>query len=386
MGHISIEGLTQLKGLVTSIDCDDKEHELPFCKGCIYGKQHRQPFEKKDAKRATETLGIIHTDVCGPMKTESISGAKYFLMFIDDKTRKTFVYFLRSKDQVFTKFEEFKALVENEMGKHIKILRSDNGGEYINKHFNTYLKAKGIHHQTTIPYTPQQNGVAERANHTIVERARSMLHDKELTYEYWAEAVATAIYLKNRSPTTALQNITPKEAWSRMKPTVKHLRTFRCKAYAHVPDERRTKLEPKSVECIFMGYDGNSKAYRLFDPKKRTIIKSRDVRFDEEEMKPTHTIEPTCQTDCEEDPNDSEDERNGEAQTDGDTVVVEIKQPRRSRRESRPPTRYGEEFTVARIAVSDYDEPQDLQEVLARPDAKQWEQAAQMEYDSILEN
>jgi transposase InsO family protein len=183
MGHLGIESLKQLKGLVDGIVCENKL-ELPLCKGCV--------------------------DVCGPMKNESIGGAKYFLTFIDDKTRKMFVYFLKSKDQVFAKFQDFKA-----------------------------LKAKGIHHQMTVPYTPQQNGVAERANRTIVERARSMLHDQELGYEFWAEAVNTAVYLKNRSPTTALQNVTPEEA----------------------------KLEPKSIECVFVGYDTNSKAYRLFNPR-----------------------------------------------------------------------------------------------------------------------
>lgn len=106
MGHIGIENLKQLKGLVTGIDCSEAERELPLCKGCVYGKQHRQTFESNSAKRATEILGIVHTDVCGPMKTESIGGAKYFLTFIDDKTRKTFAYFLQSKDQVFARFEE----------------------------------------------------------------------------------------------------------------------------------------------------------------------------------------------------------------------------------------------------------------------------------------
>src|SRR5215469_9456007 len=110
------------------------------------------------------------------MKQVSLGGAKYFLTFIDDKTRNTFVYFLKSKDEVLKYFQEFKALAENQTGKRIKILRSDNGGEYVSHAFKAYLKSNGIHHQTTVAYTPEQNGVAERANRTIVERARSMLH------------------------------------------------------------------------------------------------------------------------------------------------------------------------------------------------------------------
>ena len=134
------------------------------------------------------------------MSVDSIGKAKYYLTFIDDKTRMTFVYFIKHKNEVFGKFLEFKAYVEKQTGKRIKTLRSDNDGEYVSHKLATYLKTRGIAHQTTVPNTPEQNRVAERANHTINERARNMLNERHLSQEYWAEAVNTAIYLKNRSP------------------------------------------------------------------------------------------------------------------------------------------------------------------------------------------
>ena len=120
------------------------ETKIGLCKGCIHGKQHCTPLPNEGGKRATELLELIHTDVCGPMSTNSIGGARYFVTFIDDKSRKTFVYFLRTKDQVFTKFKEFRAMVQIQTGKRIKALRSDNGGEYISKNFQKYLKLSGI--------------------------------------------------------------------------------------------------------------------------------------------------------------------------------------------------------------------------------------------------
>ena len=118
------------------------------------------------------------------------------------------------------------------------------------------------------PYMPEQNGVAKCVNRTIVEMARSMLHERQLDYEFWAEAVMTVVYLKNRNPTKALDK-TPEEEWSGSKPTVDHLQPFGCVAYAHVPVQKRTKLDSKTVEGIFVGYCVKSKAYRIFDPKKK---------------------------------------------------------------------------------------------------------------------
>ena len=155
---------------------------------------------------------MIHSDLCGPFEVESIGGSKYFMFFIDDATRKVFVYMLKSKDEAKTVYEKFKSMVQRQSGRQIKIFRSDNGREYVNASMKASMERDGICHQTTCTYTPEQNGVAERMNRIIVEKVRSMLNDAQLPKRFWAEEVNPAVYLINRSPTRALNDITPEEA------------------------------------------------------------------------------------------------------------------------------------------------------------------------------
>ena len=176
---------------------------------------------------------------------------------------------------------EFKNNVEKQSGYYIKCLRTDRGGEYISNDFIKFCKDYGIKRQLTTSFTPQQNGVCERKNRTIVNMARSMLHSQDLEFMFWADACRTSVYILNRSPTKSLEGITPYEAWYERKPSVEHFRVFGCLAYAHIPDEKRRKLDPKRKACIFMGYCKNSKAYRLYNPKTKSIVISRDVIFDE---------------------------------------------------------------------------------------------------------
>lgn len=140
----------------------------------------------------------MHSDVCGPMRTPSFGGARYFVSFIDDFSKKVWIYIIKAKSECFAKFKEWKALVEKQCEHKIKVLRSDNGHEYLSIQVDELLKHEGIARQTSTPYTPQQNGVVERANRTIVEMARSMLHSQGLGYEFWAEAVVNAMYTRNR--------------------------------------------------------------------------------------------------------------------------------------------------------------------------------------------
>jgi hypothetical protein len=133
--------------------------------------------------------------------------------------------------------------------------------------------------QTTARYTPQQNGVAERKNQTIMNMARTILKEKSLSNRFWVEAVACSVYLLNRSPTTSLKMKVPQEAWSGTKLNVAHLRTFGCIVYAHIPSELRKKLDDKNEKCIFTRYSETSKAYRLYNPITKKLILSRDVRF-----------------------------------------------------------------------------------------------------------
>ena len=191
------------------------------------------------------------------------------------------IYIIKHKDEVFQKFLEWKAVVEKSTGRQLKALRSDNGGEYLSSEFKNYLSKEGIRHELTIPKTPEQNGVAERMNRTLVECVRSMLVDAKLPHKFWAEALSTAVYLRNRSPTKAVEDKTPYEALTGNKPDVKHLRVFGCIAYANVPKDERKKLDSKSKRCILLGYGSETKGYRLYDVEKGKVLHSRDVIFNE---------------------------------------------------------------------------------------------------------
>ncbi|KAM1099314.1 hypothetical protein TB2_005809 [Malus domestica] len=281
-GHLHFGGLKQLR---------DKEmvHGLPqladyngVCEGCQFGKQHREEFPRNQVYRATAPLELIHVDLCGPMKTESIAGNKYFMLLIDDFTRMIWVYFLRYKSDAFSCFKKFKAMAELQSGFKIKTLRSDRGGEFKSAEFDQFCEKEGLQRQFTLAYTPQQNGVVERKNRTVIEMAKYMLHEKRMPYFLWAEAVHTFVYILNRCPTKALNNITPFEAYSGRKPGIAHLRVFGSLCYVHVPSEQRHKLEPKSLKGVFVGYATCEKGYRVFDPLSKKLFLSRDIVFEEE--------------------------------------------------------------------------------------------------------
>ena len=194
-------------------------------------------------------------------------------------------YFLKQKlaSEVLEIFKGFKVLVEKHSGKFILCFRSDNGrGEYDNQLFQEYLTSQGITYEPSAPYTQHQNGVSERMIRTVMERARTILLESQLEDHFWAEAVNTSVYLHNRSPTQALNGITPYEAWHGCKPPLEHLRRFGCDAYVYVPLERRKKLDPKSRRCIHLGYVHNTtKLWRVWDPASSRTIHVPDVVFDE---------------------------------------------------------------------------------------------------------
>jgi hypothetical protein len=161
-------------------------------------------------------------------------------------------------------------------------LRSDNGGEYSSRQFVDFCAQHGIRREMTVPYNPQQNGVAERKNRAITGATRSMLHDQSLPLYLWAEACCTAVYLQNRSPHRILGKMTPEEAFTGRRPDVEHIRIFGCSTFSHVPSERRTKLDPTAQQGILVGYSKVAKAYRIYIPPLRKVVVSRDVRFEED--------------------------------------------------------------------------------------------------------
>ena len=214
LGHVNKESLInmQSKEMVKGLAIKGTDNEVA-CEGCLLGKQCRESFPKKSESRATDVLEIIHSDVCGPIENVSIGGSRYFLTFTDNFSRYTFVNFLKNKSEVPQCFKEFVTMAEKQTGKSVKVLRSDNGTEYTHNALSSFLKDKSIVRQLTAPYTPQQNGVSERKNRTIVESARCMLHYVGLSYKLWAEAVNNAVYVLNATSTTSLNGIVPFEVF-----------------------------------------------------------------------------------------------------------------------------------------------------------------------------
>jgi hypothetical protein len=165
----------------------------------------------------------------------------------------------------------------------------------VNNNFTSYCTTQGIQMQHTVPYTPQKNGVAERKNCTLKEMANCMIQSEGLSLKYWAEAINCANYIVNCTPTKALKNITPEEAWTKIKPNIIHFHVFGSIAWAHIPNEKRKSLDPKSEKCIFVGYSEDAKGYRLLQSHCNEIIIRRDVKFDENILacEPNSTIVPS---------------------------------------------------------------------------------------------
>ncbi|KAK9119163.1 hypothetical protein Scep_017256 [Stephania cephalantha] len=254
------------------------ELDIRDCIACQQGKQTRLPF-KQATWRATEKLKLIHTDVFGPYNTPSLNGSKYFLIFIDDYSRMCWIYFLRFKAEVAGVFWKFKQWIETQSGHKIQVLRSDNGKEYTSNQFNLFCEEAGIEHQLIAPYTPQQNGVSEKKNRTIMEMARCLMCEKNLPSEYWAEASHTAVFLLNRLPIKAVVGRTPYEVWFGFKPFLKNLKVFGCLCFVYVPQIKRDKLNKKAEEWIFIGYSLTSKAYEIFQPNTKKIRSSERCVF-----------------------------------------------------------------------------------------------------------
>ncbi|GJV97681.1 zinc finger, CCHC-type containing protein [Tanacetum coccineum] len=247
------------------------------------GKHNKAPFPKKERGRSTSPLDLVYGDLCRPITPPTPSRKKYIFLLVDDYSRYMWVYFLNTKDQAFDTFKEYKKTIENELRTTLKMLRTDRGGEFTSNEFTQYCKENGIARQLTAPYSPQQNGVVERRNRTIMSTTRCMMKATNMPQKFWAEAVRHAIYILNSVPIKALEDITPYEAIKRRKPNLENLRVFGCIAYAKVPSQHLTKLDDRSTRMVYLGNEQGSKAYRLFDPTTQKICVSRDVKFKENE-------------------------------------------------------------------------------------------------------
>ena len=280
-GHLNFRALRELgqKGMVEGLPLLDRVEE--FCDGCALGKQQRQPFPQVANYRAHEPLDLVHADLCGQIRPKTPGGKNYFLLIVDDCSRYMWIELLATKDEAFRCFKRVKALAETERGGKLRAFRSDRGGELNFLEFREYCDEHGIKHFTTTPYTPQQNGVVERRNRTVVEMARCLLKSKGVPGEFWGEAVTTAVYLLNRAPTKSLQGRTPYEAWYNKKPRVHHLRTFGCVVHVKQAGPGISKLSDRSTPMVFIGYEKGTKGYQVYDPLAKKLHISRDVIFEE---------------------------------------------------------------------------------------------------------
>ena len=367
VNHASIKCMAS-EQLVTGADLSDVS--VGICTPCIKGKMTRKPFKYKDQIKSTRPLQLIHSDVCGPMQNASIGGSRFFVTFIDDYSRFTHVYFIKHKSDVFSVFQEYQALVTNKTGQTIGTLRSDGGGEYMSDQFEQYLRSEGIHHELTVRYAPQQNGVAERYNRTVCEAARTMIIESGLSKSFWAEAVSTAVYVRNRVPIAAHKVMTtPYQLWYDQKPDISNLRAFGSTAYAHIPNELRQKFDEKAEQLVMVGYSLRSKGYRLLDPVTNKIVVRRDVVFNETEL---GLLRPMS--------------------NDDETVSVDISeatQPvQRSERTRKQVVRYGIDDYVNHVAclASDVLEPGSMSEATSGPQSEQWRNAANEEYKALMDN
>lgn len=256
-----------------NIDFVDEEY---ICEACMYGKQHRQPFDSR-TERATKCGEIVHSDVC-ILPEESFGGARYYVLFRDDHSRYRIAYFLKQKSEVFEKFKAFVAMAKND-GQVIKCLRTDNGLEFVNRDMVLFMEQNGIRHQKTVPYTPEQNGCSERDNRTLVEAARTMIVSRDLNKRFWAEAVNTAVYVLNRTGKSTVDGQSPYELWHGKKSRLDNFHVFGTDVFVHIPAEKRNKLDAKSAKCVFVGYDENVKGFRVYNPDSGKIQVARDVVF-----------------------------------------------------------------------------------------------------------
>ncbi|MCP4339240.1 MAG: DDE-type integrase/transposase/recombinase, partial [Desulfobulbaceae bacterium] len=410
-GHLGKKNMKKLSSgqFVENLEILDQNDDY-FCEACVMGKQAQTPFKPVETPRSTELLDLIHTDICGPISVESFGRKLYFITFIDDASRYVWVYFIREKSEALKKFQEFMFSVERQMGRKIKALRSDRGGEYCSTEFKDFCTEKGIRKETTAPYSPQQNGVSERMNRTLVEKARAMLYESKLPHRFWAEAIATAVHVRNRSPTVSLSGKTPYECWFGRKPSVGHLRIFGCQAFAVIPKDHRRKLDPKAEKCLFLGYELNSKAYRLWNldtgkvviriqvtfdeskigneiidygsgEKQPEVQKILEVQFDSQEELPENAPEVEVPDENVEDGEDRNQEENDQP------PVLEPWVRRTTRAQAGvPPVRFPEPERMliqAMAADTPVPEPKSWKEAMESDQAEEWFEAARREHDSL---
>ncbi|KAI3731774.1 hypothetical protein L1987_62963 [Smallanthus sonchifolius] len=396
LGHVNYFRMKEMSkmSLILAFDTHDNK-----CHTCKLTKITRKPF--KDVKRDSKVLELVHSDLCDFHSTPSLGNKKYVVTYIDDATRYCYVYLVHTKDEALDKFKIYKQEVELLHGDLIKALRTDRGGEYYDP---VYFQSTGIIHQTTAPYTPQQNGIAERKNRTPKEMVNSLLSYSGLSDGFWGEAMLTACYLLNRTPNKK-NKITPYELWKRKPPNLNYLKIWGCRAVVRLTEPKRKNLGERGIDCIFIGYAENSKAYRFYvlEPNEsvsvNTVIESRDAIFDEDRFtsmpRPRDVINNSQGGISNPVGNVSVNSNNTSGDNDSVVAPTELRRSTRDRKAKS----FGSDFHLYLVegtrnevehqyqyCFNIEEDPKTYSEAMASRDVAFWKEAIQDEMDSILHN
>jgi transposase InsO family protein len=279
LGHVA-QGAVQYavkQGLIEGVKLNSTSTP-EFCEACTKAKATCQPFLEETVNRAHTYGELVHMDLWGPTQTESVAGHLYYISFTNDFSQETKVRFLKLKSEALSTLKDYETELKCQTpGAKIKKLRSDRGGEYLSTEFDRYLKDQGIKRQPTIHHLPQQNGVAERLNRTLVEHAQAMLLGRDMPKILWAEALNYATWLKNRLPSHATPDKTPYELVNKSKPNLALAHEFGTLVYVHITTGG--KLEAKAEEATFVGVDQESKGYRIWWAAKQKVFIEQNVTF-----------------------------------------------------------------------------------------------------------
>lgn len=286
-GHLNFK---EVKKILEN-DSISFEDDGTGCNSCVAGKMIKGP-NKNTGTTTEEALDMIHSDLCGPITPATLGGKRYFVTFIDDATDMTFIELLKQKNETLDKYKEKQIEFKTQYGKEIKILKSDNGGEYVSNKFSNLLIGAGTRHETTVPHTPQQNGKAERFNRTIVEGIKTLLKDTKLPKTFWGEAASYMVMTRNNLPRERLEWKTPAEVFQyRLRLSLDTMIPFGTKILYFVAVKQRKKLDNNGQEGVFLGYHDTTKGYRVLTFLNKVIIVSKIVRMIQEKCDENEDVE-----------------------------------------------------------------------------------------------
>ncbi|GJZ97477.1 retrotransposon protein, putative, ty1-copia subclass [Tanacetum coccineum] len=337
-------------------------------------------------KRATGLLGIIHTDVCVPLRHVQRQGASYFITFTDDYSHYGYVYLLKHIHEVFETFKVFKNEVKNQLGKTIKALRSDQGGKYISQEFKYYLKACGIIQELTPPYTSQHNGVSKRRNRTLLDMVRSIMNLTTLPLSFWDYALESATRILNMVPTKKVDK-TPYELWYGKVPNLSYLKVWGCEAL--IKRDTPDKLQQRSVKCIFIGYPKETMGYYFYFPPENKIVVARYAEFFEKNLITQEVSGRAIDLEeiQDEDTSPSEITSKIPMEVEGfEPPQEEVIPIRRSERTHRAPNRLCLNVEAEEHSLGDLNEPTSYKAAMLDSESNKWIDAMNAEIQSMIDN